>query len=83
LKRHLKFLMVSVTVVMLILATSGSVFGSHLPGQGNNKAPDDTIGHEASCNAQHTVIHNVSEDLPSWANLHLLIHEECDDVLIS
>ena len=79
-KRYLKFLMVSVTVVMLLLATTATVFGGHLPGQDN--PADDKVsvaGHFASCTAQGIIVHSVPETL-NQDFLHQLYHEECADL---
>lgn len=79
-KRYLMFLMVSVTVVMLLLATTATVFGVHDPLPPN--PADENVsdkGHFASCAAQGIVVHSAPAT-PNVEALHHLWHEQCDDI---
>lgn len=77
-RRLIMLLTVGVVVGLLMLAAAVPAFAKHSPSQGN-QAPDDTIGHFASCTAQGEVLHSPGiSDLPNYDSLHQLYHEECE-----
>lgn len=80
-KRLFKSWVARVGLGLLILAATVSSLAIG-PGD-HSKAPDDTVGHVASCTAQGVVIHDENNPFngsAQWEALHDVYVEQCPDI---